>query len=138
MRWMSLLAVVAACSLAPASARPGDGAGEITVFAAASLQNALESAASSYRHKTGRAIRFSFAATSALARQIEQGAPAAVFASADEQWMDFLQARGLIATDSRKSLLGNRLVLVVPASSIARVDLGRGLDLGALLGADGR
>jgi molybdate transport system substrate-binding protein len=120
-----------------AAAQP---AGEITVFAAASLQNALEDIARVWRQSNASAppLRFSFAASSNLARQIAQGAPAAIFASADEQWMDYLQQRKLMVDDTRKSLLGNRLALVVPASSRASVDLKPGFDLAALLGADGR
>jgi molybdate transport system substrate-binding protein len=110
----------------------------VTVFAAASLQNALEDIARSYQQTTGRTLRFSFAASSALARQIEQGAPAAVFASADEQWMDYLAQRKLIVDETRRSLLGNLLVLVVPASVQASVDLKPGVDLRPLLGSDGR
>ena len=113
------------------------GARELTVFAASSLQNAFEAVGRQFRSKTGRSVRYSFAASSALARQIEQGAPAAVFASADEQWMDYLQQRQLIAADSRRPLLGNRLVLVVPARNAVRVDLRPGFDFGAVLG-DGR
>ena len=111
---------------------------DITVFAAASLQNALEDVARQYQQKAGRSVRFSFAASSALARQIEQGAPAAIFISADEQWMDYLAQRKLIVPDTRKSLLGNRLVMVVPSASTATVDLKPGFDMKALLGADGR
>ena len=111
---------------------------DVTVFAAASLQNALEEVARQYRQKVGRNIRFSFAASSGLARQIEQGAPAAIFISADEQWMDYLAQRKLIVPDTRKPLLGNRLVLVVPSASSATVDLKPGFDMKALLGADGR
>ncbi len=115
----------------------GTRAQDLTVFAAASLQNAFEDVARLFQQKTGRAVKFSFAASSALARQIEQGAPAAAFVSADEQWMDYLQSRNLIATDSRKALLGNRLVLVVPATRSAKVDLKPNFDFAALLG-DGR
>jgi len=111
---------------------------EVTVFAAASLQNALEDVARQYQQKPGRNVRFSFAASSTLARQIEQGAPAAIFISADEQWMDYLAQRKLIVPDTRKSLLGNRLVLVVPSASSATVDLKPGFDMKALLGGDGR
>jgi molybdate transport system substrate-binding protein len=108
---------------------------DLTVFAAASLQNAFEEVGRLFQHRTGRAVRFSFAASSALARQIEQGAPAAVFASADEQWMDWLRQRRLIVPDSRRSLLGNRLVLVVPAAARAtRVELKPNFDLAGLLG----
>lgn len=127
----------AAAALALLAALPA-AAQEPTVFAAASLQNAMEDAGKVYQQKTGRAVRFSFGASSALARQIEQGAPAALFASADEPWMDFLAERSLIVPASRKSLLGNRLVLVVPAASSARIELRPGFDFAALLGADGR
>ncbi len=84
-------------------------------------------------------LRFSFAASSALARQIEQGAPADFFASADEAWMDYLEQRGLIAPGTRISLLTNGLVLVAPADGAATVQLTRGgTDLRALLGDRGR
>jgi molybdate transport system substrate-binding protein len=111
---------------------------EVTVFAASSLQNALEDIAVRYQKATGRQVKLSFAASSALARQIEQGAPANLFVSADEQWMDYLQSRKLIAADTRRSLLGNRLVLVVPLSNRMQVDLRPGFDFLALLGRDGR
>ena len=112
---------------------------EITFFAAASLQNALEEIGRQYQQKSGTTVRFSFAASSALARQIEQGAPAAVFASADEQWMDYLQQRNLIAAGSRKNLLGNRLVLVVPLdSAVSKVNIQPNFDFAAVLGKDGR
>ena len=113
-------------------------ADELTVFAAASLQNALEEAGKLFQHRTAHRLRFSFAASSTLARQIEQGAPAGVFASADEQWMDYLAERRLIAADTRAAILGNRLVLVVPDDSPARVDLAPGFDFAALLGPEGR
>lgn len=111
---------------------------ELTVFAASSLQNAFDEIGRQYRARSGRDVRFSYAASSALARQIEQGAPAGIFASADEQWMDHLAKQGLIAAGTRKSLLGNRLVLVVPSTNPANVDLKPGFDFGALLGRDGR
>jgi molybdate transport system substrate-binding protein len=123
-------------------ALPGSGAAtaqEVTVFAAASLQNAFEEIGRLYQSKQGgAAVKFSFASSSALARQIEQGAPAAIFASADEQWMDYLQQRNLIASGTRKSLLGNRLVLVVPAGNPVNVVLKPNFDFAALLGTDGR
>src|SRR5262252_3026285 len=111
---------------------------EVTVFAAASLQNALEEIGATYKERTGHTAKFSFAASSALARQIEQGAPASVFASADEQWMDYLQQRKLIVDATRKDVLGNSLVLVVPAESKAQVDLKPGFDFAQVLGSDGR
>lgn len=111
---------------------------DLVVFAAASLQNAFQEVGRVYQQKTSRTVKFSFAASSALARQIEQGAPAAVFASADEQWMDYLQQRNLVVKETRKSLLGNRLVLVVPAASTAKIDIKPNFDFQGLLGADGR
>lgn len=110
----------------------------LTVFAAASLQNAFEDIARLHRQQGLGAVRLVFGASSMLARQIEQGAPAAVFASADEAWMDHLAQRGLVAAGSRRALLGNRLVLVVPASNPVQVALKPGVDLGALLGPPGR
>jgi molybdate transport system substrate-binding protein len=129
----ALCATLLACA-ASAGARAQD----LTVFAAASLQNALEEIGGLYRVRQGRAVRFSFASSSALARQIEQDGPAAVFLSADEPWMDYLQERRLIVNDSRRSLLGNRLVLVVPADNPARIELRPNFDLLAVLGKDGR
>ncbi|HUL65005.1 MAG TPA: molybdate ABC transporter substrate-binding protein [Burkholderiaceae bacterium] len=133
-------ALFAACVLLMSSftAPPAARAQEITVFAAASLQNALEEIGTVYKQRTGHNAKYSFAASSALARQIEQGAPAAVFASADEQWMDYLQQRKLIVDATRKQLLGNSLVLVVPAGSKAQVDLKPGFDFATVLGSDGR
>jgi molybdate transport system substrate-binding protein len=119
--------------------RPAAPGESLTVFAAASLQPAMEAIARLYARQGGGAVRFSFAASGTLARQIEQGAPAGVYASADEAWMDWLQQRGLIVPESRRSLLGNRLVLVVPvASAVRTVDLVPGFDLDALLGTGGR
>lgn len=137
-RRLALLSVATAL-LGPAAAlRAQDAGGELVVFAAASLQNAFEDVGRLHARRSGRTPRFSFAASSALARQIEQGAPAAVFASADERWMDHLAQRRLIVAETRQSLLGNRLVLVVPAARPATVDLRPGFDLAALLGKDGR
>jgi len=135
---LPVLAAVALLLALPAGGQAQEAREPITVFAASSLQNALEAAAQLYRERSGRSVRFSFAASSVLARQIEQGAPAAIFASADEDWMDYLAQRGLIAADTRASLLGNRLVLVVPADSAARAELRPGFDLAALLGSNGR
>jgi molybdate transport system substrate-binding protein len=92
-------------------------AADVRVFAAASLKNALEDAAKPFMAKTGIAVRFSFAASSALARQIEQGAPADLFASADAEWMDYLMTRKLVRPETRIDLLGNRLVVVAARDS---------------------
>ncbi|MBK1658340.1 molybdate ABC transporter substrate-binding protein [Paracraurococcus ruber] len=106
----------------------------LTVFAAASLTDALRDLGQQWRARGNPAPRFSFAASSALARQIEQGAPADIFMSADEPWMDYVQDRGLVAAATRVSPIGNALVLIAPADSTARVTLARGTDLAALLG----
>ena len=111
----------------------------ITVFAAASLKESMDEAAAKFGQDTGQQVVVSYAASSALARQIEQGAPADVFVSADLDWMDELQDKGLIDNASRHSLLGNTLVLVAPAASTQRpFALHQGSDLSPMLGADGR
>lgn len=109
-----------------------------TVFAAASLTDALRDLGRQWQARGQAAPRFSFAASSALARQIEQGAPADIFISADERWMDYLQQRALIVDATRRSVLGNALVLVVPAHAARSVPIARGTDLAALLGPQGR
>jgi molybdate transport system substrate-binding protein len=91
-------------SLAGVASRAADAdPAPITVFAAASLTNALQELGDGYTKQTSIPIRFSFAASSALARQIENGAPADVFFSADLEWMDYLQTRNLIQRDTRLS-----------------------------------
>ncbi len=119
----------------PAAGRAQDGA---TVFAAASLTDALRAQGQDWAGRGHPAPRFSFAASSTLARQIEQGAPADLFMSADERWMDYLQQRDLIVTATRVSPIGNGLVLITPTSDTRNVALARGTDLAALLGRDGR
>ncbi len=86
----------------------------VTVFAAASLKNALDEASRAFTAQSGVAVRASYAASSALARQIEGGAPADLFASADLEWMDYLAKKDLIRVESRVNLLANRLVVVAP------------------------
>lgn len=110
--------VLAAFSFAPvgaAGSRPAPG--DVLIFAAASLQTALDELTPAITRATGVTVRTSYAASSALARQIEAGAPADIFVSADSEWMDYLQTRRLVRADSRVSLVGNRLVLIAPASS---------------------
>lgn len=135
LRSFSALLLIAV-SLASTAARAQDDAG-LTVFAAASLKEALDDAAAAYRQQTGVPVRVSYAASSALARQIEQGAPADVFFSADLEWMDYLQQRNRLDVATRRSLLGNRLVLIAPRASKAQIDLKRPATLLAALG-DGR
>jgi molybdate transport system substrate-binding protein len=109
-----------------------------TVFAAASLTDALKDVAAAWDKQGHLAPVYSFGASSTLARQIEQGAPATLFASADEQWMDYLAKRNLIVADTRKDLLSNKLVLIVPASHPQHVTIGPNFDLAALLGVNGK
>lgn len=110
----------------------------VTVFAAASLTDALRELGQHWQARGHAAPRFSFAASSALARQIEQGAPADLFISADEAWMDYAQQRGLIVDATRRSVLGNAVVLVAPSAAARPVEITRGTDLAALLGPQGR
>lgn len=110
----------------------------VTVFAAASTTNAITDVAKLFSEKGLGRVVTSFAASSTLARQIENGAPANIFLSADEPWMNYLEERNLLEKGSRSDLLGNKLVLIVPAgSSVGTVDIGPGVDLLKLVG-DGR
>ena len=131
-RLLAIVMVAAGMMAAPFARAADDNA--LTVFAAASLKESLDEVAAAYQQATGTPVRVSYAASSALARQIEQGAPAQVFASADLEWMDYLQQRNLIDVGSRHNLLGNRLVLVAPQASTAKVDLGKPGSLAAALG----
>jgi molybdate transport system substrate-binding protein len=117
---------------------PARAADEVTVFAAASLTNALQELGSAYTAKTGVKVTFSFASSSAVARQIEAGAPAELFISADGEWMDYLQQRGLIDVSTRRDILSNRLVLIAPADSTVQLKIAPGFALAAALGKDGR
>jgi len=109
----------------------------VTIFAASSLTDAVDAAARAYTSRTGVVIKSSFAASSALARQIENGASADIFFSADEQWMDYLEKRGLLEPGTRVPRLSNRLVLVAPAGAPRKLEIRKGIDLSALLGANG-
>jgi molybdate transport system substrate-binding protein len=111
---------------------------ELTVFAAASLTDAMKDVSAQWAQAGHQPLRLSFGSSSTLARQVEQGAPVNLFASADTKWMDFLAEKKLIAADTRKDLLGNELVLVVAADKPQHVTIGRGFDLAGLLGPSGR
>jgi molybdate transport system substrate-binding protein len=110
---------------------------DVVVFAAASLKTALDEAAAAWAGETGKRARISYAGSNTLAKQIEAGAPADLFVSADLDWMDYLADRALIRPETRLNLLANRLVLVAPKESRVAVELAPGLDLKAVLG-DGR
>jgi len=128
----SLIAVALAWPIALA-AQPA----QVTVFAAASLKNALDAVAAEFQRDTGGSVAISYGASSTLARQIEQGAPADLFISADLDWMDYLAERNLIHRETRHNLLRNRIVLVAPAPIAAPLELKQGA-LAQALGADGR
>jgi molybdate transport system substrate-binding protein len=103
---------------------PACAAETVTVFAAASLKDALDDAAAAFKAKTGIEVTTSYAASSALAKQIEAGAPADLFASADTQWMEYLEKKALVQSETRVDLLGNSLVVVAPkASAISALTL---------------
>jgi molybdate transport system substrate-binding protein len=106
----------------------------ITVFAAASLTNVLQEVGDAFTKETSIPVRFSFAASSALARQIENGSPADIFFSADLEWMDYLQTRQLIQPATRHDILGNRLVLIAPADTTTKLKIEAHFPLLAALG----
>jgi len=111
---------------------------QITVFAAASLKNALDDTNTAFTKATGIKVVSSYEASSALAKQIEQGAPADVFISADLRWMDYAAEHKLIKPDTRVNLLGNKLVLIAPLNSnLGNISIGQGFDIARLAG-DGR
>jgi molybdate transport system substrate-binding protein len=113
-------------------------AADVTVFAAASLKNALDDAAKLYQTKTGDKVTISYAASPALAKQIEAGAPADIFFSADLDWMDYLEKKNLIDPASRHTLLGNTLVLVAPKDSTVVLPIEKSFPLLHALGLDGK
>jgi len=116
---------------------PADAAEKVTVFAAASMKNALDNVDAAWTKQTGKEVVVSYAASSALAKQLESGAPADVFISADTDWMDYVAKKNLIKADTRVNLLGNQIVLVAAKDKAEPVDIKEGLDLAGLLG-DGR
>mgnify|MGYP000361319701 CR=1 FL=1 len=108
----------------------------VTVFAAASLTNVLQELGDQYTQGSGSKVEFSFAATSMLARQIESGARADIFFSADQEWMDYLDQRGLIQRSSRHDVLGNRLAIdAIMADVVSRGLLGSAIGAGRFMRA---
>ncbi|MFI5001620.1 MAG: molybdate ABC transporter substrate-binding protein [Reyranellales bacterium] len=106
----------------------------LVIFAAASLKNALDEIAAAWAKDTGKPTpRISYAASPTLAKQIEQGAPADLFLSADLDWMDYLATRNLIKAETRVNLLGNKIVLIAPRDSKTAVELKSGVDLAKAL-----
>ncbi|HXM70954.1 MAG TPA: molybdate ABC transporter substrate-binding protein [Thermoanaerobaculia bacterium] len=133
-RRILIIGVVAVAAAAMATACPSAAqAGDVVVFAAASLKNALDVVDTQYQRETGKHVNVSYAASSALAKQLEAGAPADIFISADLDWMDYLAKKNLIKPESRKSLLGNALVMVGPKDSAAALTIAPGFPLAQLL-----
>ena len=133
MRYLSMIVLILTLISASARAAPG-----LSVYAASSLTNAFTDIGKLWAAKNHAPPIFNFASSATLAQQIEHGAPAAIFASADELWMDKLVADRRIEPQTRSDLVGNTLVLVEPKASLKPVKLAPGLDLGAILGAGGR
>jgi molybdate transport system substrate-binding protein len=133
---MLLLRMVAVALLGCAAAGPAQAQArpDVTVFAAASLRDALDELARSYEKQGRGKVAVSYAGSPMLARQIEKGAPADVFISADTDWMDYLAKRGMIRIETRVNLLSNRLVLIAPGDSTATLTIGPRFPLAALLG----
>lgn len=121
MNTMTLLGGMLVCSLASAD--------DVTLYAAASLNNALTEISTNFENEKKIHIKTSFASSSSLAKQIEAGAPAEIFASADKKWMDYLDARGLIDKSSRKDILGNTLVFISPKDQVVRVKMDKNFKL---------
>jgi molybdate transport system substrate-binding protein len=134
----TIAAILTAVILGAGAATPARAdTGRITVFAAASLKNALDAVGARWQAETGKTAAIAYAGSAALAKQIEQGAPADLFISADTAWMDYLAERDLIKPETRRDLLGNRIVLVAPEESPVAATIEPGFDLAGLLG-DGR
>lgn len=130
--WIAGLMLVLAGGIVPAHADE-----PVTVFAAASLKNALDEASAAWTRETAKTTRISYAGSNALAKQIEAGAPADLFVSADLAWMDYAEKAGTIRSETRVNLLRNAIVLVAPKGSTQKVALEPGVDLARAL-AGGR
>ena len=135
LRRLLVFTTVLIAPLAFAADAPREG---LVVFGAASLTDVLQQVGALYTKQSNVPVKFSFAASSALAKQIESGAPVDVFLSADQDWMTYLQERQLIDAATRADLLGNRLVLIAPNDSKVSLQLERGVRLLAALGRGGR
>ncbi|HSH99650.1 MAG TPA: molybdate ABC transporter substrate-binding protein [Reyranella sp.] len=134
MKRRGLIGLAVASAAAPLAAR-AQAAGPV-IFAAASLKNALDEIAAAWAKQSSKQVpRISYAASPALARQLEQGAPADLFISADTDWMDYVGQKNLIKADTRVNLLGNKIVLIAPRDSTTAVAVKPGVDLARPLGS---
>lgn len=136
-QWIKFAAAAVSAAWLGIAATPAVAAEKVTVFAAASLKNALDGANAAWASEGGGQAIASYAASSALAKQIESGAPADIFISADLDWMDYVAKKDLIKADTRSNLLGNRIVLVAAKDQAKPVEIAMGFNLAALLG-DGK
>jgi molybdate transport system substrate-binding protein len=137
-RVFAAFAVLCGVAFSPAAAAAAAADDSLVVFAAASMKNALDDVDAAYSAKTGVKVVASYAASSTLAKQIEQGAPADIFLSADTDWMDYATAKKNINAPTRVNLLGNSIVLIAPKDSkVDNVVITRGFDLAKLAG-DGK
>ena len=127
------LSLLALCAIAAPSAA---NAANVTVFAAASLKDAMDAQKQAFEAATGNKVTVSYGGSNTLAKQIEAGAPADLFISADLDWMDYLDRRHLLAQGTRVTLLTNTLVLVAPSASKAHLTIGPGFELAQALGSD--
>jgi molybdate transport system substrate-binding protein len=132
-RFGFLLGALLAAAVASNASAAGAGKQDLLIFGAASLTDVLQEIGAAYTRETGQPVKFSFAASSALARQIEAGGRVDVFVSADLEWMDYLQARNLIDAATRRNVVGNRLVLIAPRSSTIEIKLQPNVRLAAAL-----
>jgi molybdate transport system substrate-binding protein len=133
MKRRGVLGLALASAVMPMAAVRAQAA-DLVIFAAASLKNALDEIAAAWAKETGKAApRISYAASSALAKQMEQGAPADLFLSADLDWMDYVEKKDLIAKDTRVNLLGNKIVLIAPKDSKVSIEVKQGFDLAKAL-----
>jgi molybdate transport system substrate-binding protein len=135
--WLVAWLLAAACLIGGGSAAAADGS-SVLVFGAASLTNVLDDLSKAFTDKTKVTVKSSLAASSVLAKQIEAGAPADVFFSADQEWMNYLEQRKLLKAGSRHDVVGNRLVLIAPVDSRAEVKIQPGVDFRPVLGPQGK
>jgi len=133
--WRFVAAAAIAAGLAVTSGILEARSPDILVFAAASMQTAFDEIAPALEQAIGVHPKFSYAASSTLAKQIESGAPAEIFISADLEWMDYVETRSLIKKDSRRNLVGNTLVLIAPARQPVTLKIAPGFPLAARLGS---
>jgi molybdate transport system substrate-binding protein len=137
-KWLArVLGLAAAAPLVwgpPPAPAQAQGSADLVVFAAASLKNALDAIAAQWQKETGKKVSISYASSAALAKQIEQGAPAQIFISADLDWMDYVEKKNLIKPETRSNLLGNRIVLIAPKGKAQPIDIKPGFDLAKVLG----